>query len=91
MEYLESTVKTLILDILICWKWLGAKPQTSIMTLMQLSHIVLWVEMLLVVLEIKNAQWNLQEYIIFQYYYNDVIMGSIASQMTSLNIVYSAV
>ena len=23
LEYLESTVKTLVFDILICWKWLG--------------------------------------------------------------------
>ena len=41
MQYLESTMEALVFDILICWKWLGTN-QSSIIILMQLSHVVLW-------------------------------------------------
>ena len=37
MDYLESTMGTLLFDILICWGWY--QLQTSIVTLLQLSCI----------------------------------------------------
>ena len=51
MEYLENTMETLVFYISIYGKWLGTKPQTSIVTLMKLSRVVL---------KAKNAIFNVQ-------------------------------
>ena len=43
------------------------QPQTSIVTLMQLSHVVLWAEMQFIMSEIKDSWYNVQECVIIIY------------------------
>ena len=47
---------TLVLDIVINWKWLGTIKQTSILILMQLSCAVLWMKLQLAMSAIKDTQ-----------------------------------
>ena len=61
-------------------------------------HIMLWRHSIIVWIVISHKLWNVQSYTmrntapkpIYQHY-NDFIMGAIASQITSLTIVYSTV
>ena len=61
---------------------------------MELARVVLWAKMQLTMSEIKDTQFYVQEWANFQgvhHHYNDVIMSAMASQITSLTIVYSTV
>ena len=56
MEYLESTIETLVSDMYMWWKWLGTNQKTSIVTLMELSRVVYGWKIQLAMSEIKDTQ-----------------------------------
>ena len=65
MEYLESTREALALDNFDLLEMAWYPPQISIVTLMQLRH-VLWTKMQLAMSEIKDPQYNDPECVIFK-------------------------
>ena len=68
------------------------QPLTSMVNFMELARVVSWAKMQLTMSEIKDTQFYVQEWADFQgvhHHYNNVIMSAMASQITSLAIVYS--
>ena len=56
MEYLESTMETIIFDNVVLLEMTWHQPQTSLVTLMQLWHVVLWTKNVIWMSEIKDIQ-----------------------------------
>ena len=64
-EHLISTIETLIFGILICWKWLGTNHKHVLWHWYNSRELHYGRNVQLAMSEIKDAQQNLQECIIF--------------------------
>ena len=65
MEYPESTMETLVFDILICWKWLGTNRYYDFNAI--LTYTAMDGKMQFAMSEIKGTQPNLPKSASFVY------------------------